>query len=181
MHYMKCSVNGSVVLNKIRGTLNLYLITTHTHTHTRTLFTVRVIYKLAFVWCSVTQDTTNRPAAHVPLPLSGRKPKKDGGGVCWILLASVGCGGCRATLHLLRPHLAFQPNRARGDLGFFQLPRSNSPPGEVSNLGGYISAHMTTRIQPFSSLIMTDQVSHPYKTAGTFTLICILIFHCQVV
>ena len=66
------------------------------------------------------------------------------------MLASVGCGGCGAPSLLLRPHLAFQANRGCGDLGFFQLTRSNSSPGEVSNLGGYISAHTKTRIQQFS-------------------------------
>jgi len=34
--------------------------------------------------------------------------------------------------------------------------------------------------QPMSSLNVTDQVSHPYKAAGTFTFIFMLIFHCQV-
>jgi len=43
---------------------------------------------------------------------------------------------------LLLPHLVFQPNWGRGDLGFFQLLQSNSSPEEVWNLGGYIEPHM---------------------------------------
>jgi len=56
---------------------------------------------------------------------------KDGSGVAWILLASVGYDSFRATQYLLLPHLVFQPNWGRGDLGFFQLLQSNSSPEEV--------------------------------------------------
>jgi hypothetical protein len=56
---------------------------------------------------------------------------KDGSGVEWILLASVGYDSSRATQHLLLPHLVFQPNWEWGDLGFYQLLQSNSSPEEV--------------------------------------------------
>jgi len=56
---------------------------------------------------------------------------KDGSGLAWILLASVGYDGCRAAQYLLLPHLVFQPNWGWGDLGFFQLLQSNSSPEEV--------------------------------------------------
>jgi len=44
---------------------------------------------------------------------------KDGSGVAWILLASVGYDGCRAAQYLLLLHVVFQPNQGWGDLGFF--------------------------------------------------------------
>jgi len=46
---------------------------------------------------------------------------KDGSGVAWISLASVGYDGCRTAHYLLLPHLVFQPNCGWGNLGFFQL------------------------------------------------------------
>jgi len=56
---------------------------------------------------------------------------KDGSGLAWISLATVGYDGCRAAHYLLLPHLVFQPNWGWGDLGFFQLLQSNSSPEEV--------------------------------------------------
>jgi len=56
---------------------------------------------------------------------------KDGSGVAWISLASVGYDGSRAPQYLLLPHLVFQPNWGWGDLGFFHLLQSNSSPEEV--------------------------------------------------
>jgi len=49
-------------------------------------------------------------------------------GVALISLASVGYGGSRTAQYLLPPHLVFQSNWGWGDLGFFQLPQSNSSP-----------------------------------------------------
>jgi len=56
---------------------------------------------------------------------------KDGSGVAWISLASVGYDGCQAAQYLLLLHLVFQPNWGWGDLGFFQLLQSSSSPEEV--------------------------------------------------
>ena len=88
MHYMKCSVNGSVVLNKIRGTLNLYLITTHTHTH---------VHYLQFGWfinwllCDVpwhkTRQTGPRHTYHSLCPAASRKKTaEEFFGFCWPVL-----------------------------------------------------------------------------------------------
>jgi len=56
---------------------------------------------------------------------------KDGSGVAWISLASVGYDGSQAALYMLLPHLVFLPTWGWGDLGFFQLLQSNSSPEEV--------------------------------------------------
>jgi hypothetical protein len=55
----------------------------------------------------------------------------NGGGVGWILLASVDYDSSRTAQYLLLPHLVFQPNWGWGDLGFFQLLQSSSSPEEV--------------------------------------------------
>ena len=117
-------------------------------THTHNIYS---LCDLEIVCCVMFRDSRHHAQAQAQAqahlahlrtaPFVWPRAEKKTVGICWILLVGVGCGGCRAPSHLFRPHLAFQPNRGCGDLGFFQLTRSNSSPGEVSNPGGCISAH----------------------------------------
>jgi hypothetical protein len=58
--------------------------------------------------------------------------------------------GALVAKYFLCPHLVYQPVCRWGDLGFFQLPQSNSSP-EGGNLGGlYLTPHEDNNIQPLS-------------------------------
>jgi hypothetical protein len=66
---------------------------------------------------------------------------RAGSGLCWILPASARYGGSPVSGRYLPQHLAYQP-WGWGDIDFFRLLRSNSSPGGVWNLGGYIYPHV---------------------------------------
>jgi len=59
----------------------------------------------------------------------GCEKNTDGTGDVWkIVLASVYYDDSQVTKHFLQLHLVFQPTWEWGDLGSFQLPKSNSSP-----------------------------------------------------
>jgi hypothetical protein len=61
-------------------------------------------------------------------PFFGREKNTDGSGAVLISLASACYVGSRVIKHFLLPNLVFQPVWGWSDLGFFQLPQSNSSP-----------------------------------------------------
>jgi len=108
-----------------------------------TLFRERVIYK--FIWGDILWNKASRTGprhmrpTYTLCPFFGHANNTDGSVVgLMILLASVCYDDSRVTKHFLHLHLVFQPIWGWDNLGYFQLPQSNSSWEGPWNLSGYI-------------------------------------------
>ena len=142
MHYIKCSVNSSL--------LNIILVAAEGLWHLGSLFYHNTQYSKRecltnLLRCDIPWNRARWTGPHhiwciyTPCPFFGCEKHTDSSAFgLMISLASVCYGDSRVAKHFLRPHLFLQPIWGWGDLGSLQLPQSTSSPEGAWSLCGYI-------------------------------------------
>jgi len=140
MHYINCGVNSSLHYSGccIRSVAPWITVLSQ-----HTLFTDRVIYK--FICSDILWNKAPHTGPHhmrctyTLCPFFGRANNTDGSVVGLMISMAIVCyGDSIVTKHFLRPPSVFQPIWGWDNLGYFQLPQSNSSPEGAWNFSGYI-------------------------------------------
>ena len=152
MHCIKRGVNNSWLtqfcLLHACGTLGHCFILTHS---TKKEGDLQIYCRVVFLKTRHRAQThviscTLIHCAHSVAESWTQREEQFGGWFCWPVLFMATQW---ETQHLLRPHLVIQPIWGCGDLGFFQVPQSNSSPEEAQWV--YLAPHEYNSIHCWGS------------------------------